>query len=735
MFRNSKYYFNRELSWLKFNQRVLQESIDRSNPLLEKLRFIAITSSNLDEFFMIRVAGLQHQAENNIVKYDAAHMDAKAQLKAIDDSAKRLVKVQSSYLQRVLKSLEGENLFFLTPQELCEEQMRWLHQYFERTVYPVVTPLAVDSGHPFPFLVNKTINTVVKIRRSERAIFTALESKKQVDVEGGGQQTNFESDEDVTSKIAILPIPSVLSRTVEIPWQTGMPVESKNKRCFVYLEDIITYYAQAFFLGYDIEKTLTFRVTRDADLEIDEEDAKDLLAEMEESLRRRRRGEAVRVEVEGLQVDEELLQFILSSLKLEMEHAYFIDGPLDNCMYFPFCDLAGYDHLRYQPFAPTFPGELEIEQKANLLDAIRKDDIFIHHPFESFKIVEDFVEQAAVDRNVLAIKQTLYRVSGDSPIIASLMKAADNGKQVTVLMEVKARFDEENNILMARRLEKAGCHVIYGLKGLKTHSKITMVVRRESDGIRRYVHLATGNYNGKTARMYTDCGLFTCNDEYGEDASAFFNLISGYSDPPIWNKLSVAPLNLREKIIENIDKEIAFAQQGEESHIIAKMNSLLDKDVIAKLYEASSQGVHIDLIVRGICTLRPSIPGVSDNIQVRSIIGRFLEHHRMFYFRHGGAESMFISSADWMPRNLNDRVELMIPIEGKKHKARLKGILDLYLDDNQKAHVMRADGSYAKIVARENKVGAQATLMEMAMEAQKRPQLTVIERMKPMYKE
>ena len=335
---------------------------------------------------------------------------------------------------------------------------------------------------------------------------------------------------------------------------------------------------------------------------------------------------------------------------------------------------------------------------------------------------------------MLAIKQTLYRVSGDSPIIASLIKAADNGKQVTVLMEVKARFDEENNIHMARRLEKAGCHVIYGLKGLKTHSKITMVVRREDAGIRRYVHLATGNYNGKTARMYTDCGIFTCNDEYGDDASRFFNLISGYSDPPIWNKFIVAPLNLREKIMELIDREIEFAKQGEEAHIIGKMNSLLDKEVIAKLYEASAAGVRIDLIVRGICTLRPGIAGVSDNITVRSVVGRFLEHHRLFYFRNGGNESLFLSSADWMPRNLNERVELMIPIEDKRHKERVKGILDLYLEDTLKAHIMRADGSYRKINDREHPISAQEELMKEAIAHEHKESMTVIERLQPMFK-
>ena len=702
LFTSPKYYFNRELSWLKFNQRVLLEAMDTSNPLMERLRFIAIASSNLDEFFMIRVAGLRHQAMNGIVKYDAAHMDAKAQLKAIDESVQRLVSLQYTYLHRVLGDLKEKGLCFFHPEDLDVKTKAWLRHYFEEQIYPVVTPLAVDSGHPFPFLANNTINAIVRIF--------------QVQPDGSKDY-----------KIAILPIPSVLDRIIEVP-------SSSNKvHRFVYLEDIITYYATQFFQGYGIEEAMIFRLTRDADLEIDEEDAKDLLTEVEASLRRRRRGDAVRLEVVG-NGSSELLRTVLASVELEEKDVYYIDGHLDCRMYLDFSNYPGYDHLRYKPFEPKIPSDLIGCEEENLLDVIRSRDIFVQHPFETFNVVEQFVAQAAVDPNVLAIKQTLYRVSGESPIIASLIKAADNGKQVTVLMEVKARFDEEHNIIMARRLEKAGCHVIYGLKGLKTHSKITMVVRREEDGIRRYVHLATGNYNGKTARIYTDCGIFTSNDEYGDDASRFFNLISGYSDPPIWNKFIVAPLNLRERIMDLIDEEIECAKRGEDAYIIAKMNSLLDKKVIAKLYEASANGVRIDLIVRGICTLRPGIAGISDNITVRSIVGRFLEHHRIFYFRSGGNDKIFISSADWMPRNLNERVELMIPIEDKLHKARIKGILDLYLVDTLKAHIMRADGSYYKVTDVEGPISAQEELMEAANTQDSKEKMTVIERFKPMFK-
>lgn len=701
MFTNSKYYFNRELSWLKFNQRVLLESMDCHNPLLERLRFIAITSSNLDEFFMIRVAGLRHKAMTDPIDYDPAHMNASMQLKAIDDSVRRLVHMQYTYVNKVLELCEAEGLCIKKIDELTESQKEWLQSYFEREVYPVVTPLAVDSGHPFPLLANHTINTIVQIKRQ-----------------------GIKDEEDI--KIAILPIPSVLNRLIEVP------NKDTKEHHFIYLEDVIRYFAKDFFLGYTIESAMTFRVTRDGDLSIDEEDTKDLLTEVEASLRRRRRGDVVRIEVSGTG-DMELLEFLLQSLQLEKSAAYRIDGHLDCRMYFSICDMPGYEHLRFPPFEPHQPKELIGVAPSSLFDAIRERDIFVHHPFETFTVVEDFVAQAAIDPGVLAIKQTLYRVSGHSPIIKSLMKAADNGKQVTVLMEVKARFDEENNIQMARRLEKAGCHVIYGLKGLKTHSKITMVVRREADGIRRYVHVATGNYNGKTARMYTDCGIFTCNDEYGADASSFFNVISGYSDPPLWNKFIVAPLNLREKIIEHIDNEIQQAKAGNPAYMIAKMNSLLDKKVIAKLYEASSAGVKIDLIVRGICTLRPGITGVSDTISVRSIVGRFLEHHRLFYFYNGGHENIFLSSADWMPRNLNERVELMIPVEDKRHKTRIMDILRLYLEDNQKTHVMRADGSYRKTVNQEHPISAQEELMREAKEADTE-RMTVIERLQPIYK-
>ena len=674
-FHNPKYYFNRELSWLKFNQRVLQEAIDRSNPLLEKLRFLTIGSSNLDEFFMIRVSGLRHQEQSGVVKYDAAHMDAKAQLKAISEATKKLVSLQYTYFHDILKRLQKEGLHFVKVKDLKESELRWLYQYFRSHIFPVVTPLAVDASHPFPFLVNKTLNSVVKIHPTHDV--------KQ-------------------EKMAILPIPSVLNRIIEVP--------NDVHRYFVMLEDVINYYCEDFFVGHHIDSFTTFRVTRDADLDIEEE-ATDLLREIEKSLRRRRRGEVVRVEV-CQNYSPELLEFVLQGLQAKKEAVYIAEGILDVSSFNEFCNIEGYDHLRYTPFEPKELDCVKEKDPHSIFAYIRKKDRLLHHPFDSFSIVEEFIARAAIDPDVLAIKQTLYRVSGDSPIVASLVKAAELGKQVTVLMEVKARFDEENNILMARRLEKAGCHVIYGLRGLKTHSKITMVVRKEGEVLRRYMHFATGNYNGKTARFYTDCGLLTCRDSYADDSSLFFNTISGYAEAQEWQRLIVAPLTLRTALINLIDGEIQAVEAGKEGHIVAKMNSLLDKDIIAKLYEASCKGVKIDLIVRGICTLRPGIEGVSDHITVRSVVGRFLEHHRILYFKNHSDSPYYISSPDWMPRNLNDRVELMVPVEDKELQETLKHILQLYLEDNQKAHSMRADGSYRKVIEKDHKVSAQTFFMK-----------------------
>lgn len=705
------YYLNRELSWLQFNKRVLQEAVDDSNPLLEKLKFLAITSSNLDEFFMIRVAGLKHQTENNITRRDIANMTPAEQIESISETCQQLVARQYVYLKDILGMLQKEGLSFVKPEEMTGEQMKWLESYFEREIFPVVTPMAVDSSHPFPFLASKSLNIAMLLERNER-------------------DSLVDEENDIDIKTAIVPVPSVLPRIIRLP------DDGKNSKMhyFIFLEDVLMHYAARLFIGYDLLEARAFRITRDADLYIDEEDAQDLLVEVERQLKKRQRGAAVRIEFE-MGTSRFMRRFMTQEMNLAKEDMYEIDGPIDMTVFFGFCGMKGYDYLRYKEAHPHTPWsmiELKREGKTNIFDMIREKDILIHLPYESFdESVVEFMSAAANDKNVLAIKQTLYRVSSSSPIVQALEKAVQNGKQVTVLMEVKARFDEANNILMARRLEKAGAHVIYGLVGLKTHSKCTLVVRREKDGIRRYVHIATGNYNASTAKLYTDIGLLSCNDKLGVDASAFFNLLSGYSDPPIWDSFIVAPINLRERCLQLIDREIEFARNGEAAHMIAKMNSLLDKEIIDKLYEASQAGVKIELIVRGICVLIPGIPGVSDNITVRSIVGRFLEHSRIFWFRNGGREEIYIGSADWMPRNLNDRVELMIPISDDSLKQRIKEMIFLQLADNQKAYLMQSNGIWVKNIAMEDRVCAQEIFQQIAEIRSKENKLTLAEKMEP----
>lgn len=687
-FTDAQYFLNRECTWVKFNERVLREAIVPSNPLLEQLNFIAIAASNLDEFFMIRVAGVKHLVESGVKHIDIAGMTPQEQFEAIQSMVHKLVSDQYRYYEDIQQKLQDHGLHFIGVDALDDDQRLWLESFFEREIYPVVTPMAVDSSHPFPFLSSLNLNLAVLLRRKQG---------------------------DRSVKTAILPVPtSVIDRIIKVPDSVSPAGKQHEGHQFLFLEDVIAAYAERFFLGCDILEVEPFRVTRDADLDIDD-DAEDLLMEVEKSLKKRRKGAAVRLEL-AASSSRMIRDFLRNELQLEERDIYSIPGPLDCKVFFSFVGIDGYDDLHYPPVTPQPSSELAAIDAPDFWSAIAERDVMVHHPYETFETVEHFIQLAATDPHVLAIKQTLYRVSSKSPIIAALAQAAENGKQVTVLMEVKARFDEENNIHMARKLEKAGCHVIYGIMGLKTHSKITLVVRRESDGIRRYVHLATGNYNGKTARIYTDVGILTANTLIGVDASAFFNLLSGYSDPPQWNKLAVAPLNLRETIYQEIDQEIAQAKADKKALIVAKMNSLLDKYVIAKLYEASAAGVKIRLIVRGICVIRPGLPGISDNIEVHSLVGRFLEHSRLFYFYNGGKEDVFISSADWMPRNLNERVELMTPVEFPPHKERIKRILKVYFDDNVKAYAMNSDGSY-RYLADERKgkpVNAQDTCQREA---------------------
>lgn len=688
-----EYFFNRELSWLKFNLRVLREAGVKTTPLLERLKFVAITASNLDEFFMVRVAGLWDQYENGINKRDAAGLTVKAQLEEISKAAHDQMKLLNKYMLSLVKELREAGIYICRVSELSEKGRRWLEAYYQEEIFPVLTPMAVDASRPFPFLANKTLNLAVEL-------------------------TNQEGEDSM----GIVQVPSVLPRLLEVP--------GEEKRSFVFLEDVINEHCSDLYSGCKILDVVPFRITRDADLEFDEDDIDNLLKEVEKSLRKRTRGASVRLEIYN-KANSRIRKFLYDNLDITEQEVYEINGPLDATCFFKFASLPGMWPWLYEPFVPQRP--LELPDDSDIFKVLRERDVLLHHPYESFDPVVKFVSDAANDPNVLAIKQTLYRVSGNSPIVAALARAAENGKQVTVLVELKARFDEENNIIWARRLEEAGCHVIYGLMGLKTHAKIILVVRKEADGIKRYVHLGTGNYNDNTAKLYTDMGLMTANDQFGSDASAFFNVLSGYSDPPVWNKLVMAPLGLRKKIYELIDNEISIVKKGGTGHIIAKMNSLIDYPVIQKLYEASMAGVKIDLIIRGICGLRAGMNGISDNITVRSIVGRQLEHSRIFWFQGGGKEQLFLSSADWMPRNLNDRVELFFPVETPAHIERIKKVLDLYLRDNVGAHMMQSNGTYRRVTNRLEPVGAQSTLYEWALLTAAADKIPMQDRLRPMY--
>ena len=688
-----EYFYNRELSWLKFNLRVLKEAMVKDTPLLERLKFIAISASNLDEFFMVRVAGLWSNFDSGVEKRDASGMSVHEQLVAISQAAHEQVRTQTKSLIALMAEMDAVKLHFRRVKDLSELGKDWLEEYYREVVFPVLTPMAVDASRPFPFLANKTLNLAVELIKA-----------------------------DGEHSMGLIQVPSVLDRIVE--------VEPEGKRTFVFLEDIIASHCHDLFKGCHILDMVSFRVTRDSDLDLEEDDSVDLMKEVEESLRKRKRGAAVRLEIFKTN-NNRIKKFLEENLDVTEMEVYEINGPLDPTCFFKFIGMKGMWPWLYEPFVPQRP--LELPDDSDLFAAIRENDILLHHPYESFDPVVKLVSDAADDPQVLAIKQTLYRVSGNSPIVAALARAAENGKQVTVLVELKARFDEENNILWARRLEKAGCHVIYGLVGLKTHAKIILIVRKEDNGIKRYLHLGTGNYNDSTAKLYTDLGLMTANDEFGSDASAFFNLLSGYSEPPVWNKLVMAPLGLREKIYALIDNEIAMVRAGREGHIIAKMNSLIDQPVIQKLYEASAAGVHIDLIVRGICGLRTGIEGISDNITVRSIVGRQLEHSRIFWFANGDEEQLYLSSADWMPRNLNDRVELFFPVETEEHIHRIKALLDLYLRDNVGAHMMQSNGTYRRVRNKLEPVSAQSTLYEMAQLAVTADKLPMEKRLQPVF--
>ncbi|NBK78258.1 RNA degradosome polyphosphate kinase [bacterium D16-76] len=656
-------YYNRELSWMDFNARVLEEATKRENPLMERLRFLAITGSNLDEFFMVRVAGVKAQVNSGYKPKEGFDLTPQELLKELEEKTHAFMEKQYSCLNRsIVPALEKQGIRFLECGEMDGQQLTYISQYFQEVLFPVLTPLAVDNSRPFPLLANKSLNLAVYLKSKE---------------EKGGEKC-----------FAVVQVPGILPRFLELPCQEG--------RAFALLEDILMYKLDGLFELHDIKAVCPFRVTRDSDMSIDEE-SEDFMSEMKKSIKRRKRGRPVRLEL-PVKCDKNLKSFLIDMLKIKKNETYELAGPLDLTFLSKFAGIKGCEDLCFKPISPVAPADFWGYD--DIFEAIRQKDRMVHHPYESFDCVVKFIEQAAEDEDVLAIKQTLYRVSGNSPIIAALIKAAENGKQVTVLVELKARFDEENNINWAQKLEKAGCHVIYGLYGLKTHCKIALVVRREEDGICRYLHLGTGNYNDSTAKIYTDVGLFTCNPQYGADASSLFNVITGYSRPPEYQHFAVAPHGLRGFFRQRIQQETENAKMGLPCGITAKVNSLVDAETIGLLYEASRAGVPVRLVVRGICCLIPGLPGVSENIEVISIVGQLLEHSRIFRFENAGEPKIYMGSADWMPRNLDRRIELVFPIEDEDLKQRAFSIMETLLNDNTNARKMLPDKSYQHVTHR-----------------------------------
>ncbi len=674
-------YINREVSWLDFNYRVLEEAQDESLKVMDRLKFLAITASNLDEFFMVRIAGILDQIAVGYDKEDAAGLKPVDQIQLLSKICHDMVEQKYACLNKsLIPEMEKNDVRFITYKDINEDQKKYLEDYFKEVVFPVVTPMAVDNSRPFPLLSNNSLNLAIKI----------------------------EIDDDI--KMAVLQVPSVIDRYMRMPG---------GGRTYMLLEELIKDNIQSFFRGFKVKSASAFRLTRNGDLAIDEDEAEDLLIEIEKSIRKRKWGAPVRLEFEK-GMDEDVLQFLFDKLDLHSNDVYEIDGPIDPTFWMKFSFEAEFSDLRAVAMKPQ-PAEDFIGYENDIFEAIRNGDSLIHHPYESFDPVVRFVKQAAKDPHVLAIKQTLYRVSADSPIIKALIEAAENGKQVTVLVELKARFDEANNIIWAKRLEHAGCHVIYGLVGLKIHCKTILVVRREEDQIRRYVHLGTGNYNDSTAKLYSDHGYFTCRDAFGADVSALFNLLTGYAKEPKWKKLAVAPGNLRQFFIRSIDNEIKLAKKKQKAKIVAKMNALVDEDIIEKLYEASNAGVKITLIVRGVCCLRSGIKGQSENIKVISIVGTFLEHSRIYYFHDGGERRYYLSSADWMPRNLDRRVETLFPIGPDNLKDKLDEMFTLTYNDTVKTRIQNSDGTYNRVKSKgDNDIESQVEFYKLAKHSAKK---------------
>jgi len=665
-------YINRELGMLSFQERVFEEALDENNPLLERVKFLSIVGSNLDEFFMVRVGGLSMQINAGITKPSNDGLTPAEQLAAVRKQALPIMVQSRKYFHdKLLPELNEAGIHIMNHSDLTQKQESVIKKYFDEVVFPVLTPLAVDPGHPFPHISNLSLNLAVSIR-----------------------------DQTGTEHFARIKVPESLPRLVPIKRSSGGVKRDgtvPHHHYFVWVEQVIAAYLDALFPGMEIVEAHPFRVTRNADMVIQELEALDLLETMEESVRKRRFGNVVRLTINKAMPDH-ILEILIENLRMDPIDVYTLESPLGISSIMEIFNIDRYD-LKDPPFVPNLPGVIRSDTyDGNIFAAIRQQDMFLHHPSDSLMPVVDFLRTASRDPDVLAIKLCLYRVGPNSPVVNTLLKARrDHGKQVAVLVELKARFDEESNIGWARKLEQEGVHVVYGLLGLKTHSKIALVVRQEGDQIRRYVHLGTGNYNHVTARLYEDLGVITCDEDIGEDATDLFNYLTGYSSKSEYRKLLVAPINLRERIEELIEREIEHQNNGEKGHMILKTNGLVDKSIIKKLYLASQAGVQVDLLVRGICCLRPGVPGLSDNIRVISIVGRFLEHSRIYYFRNGGHEEIYAGSADLMPRNLNQRVEVIFPIQDPSLIRHLRDdVLATYLSDNIKARIMQSDGTYIR---------------------------------------
>ncbi|ACB51520.1 polyphosphate kinase [Crocosphaera subtropica ATCC 51142] len=707
--KDPQYYFNRELSWLEFNYRVLNEALDSRTPLLERLKFTAIFSANLDEFFMVRVAGLKQQVQAGVTKLTSDGRTPLEQLTVISERLRPLVKEQDQLFEYTLRNLLiNQGIYLINYVDLDQEQRTYLHKYFDENIFPVLTPLAVDPSHPFPYISNLSLNLGVVVRDPDT------------------EEEHF----------ARVKVPGVLPRFVPLPPELRHQEDDQTAIWTgVPLEQVIAHNLEALFPGMIVQECHPFRVTRNADLSVEEDEADDLLLAIEQELRKRHIGKsAVRLEIHAA-TPEPIRNQLIKDLELEEIDVYDIEGLLGLKDLFYFMSLPCPD-LKDEPWSAVIPPALQRVKKVvddndegkvqqegeDIFSIIRQGDILVHHPYHSFSSsVQQFITQAAYDPDVLTIKMTLYRTSGDSPIVNALIAAAANGKQVAALVELKARFDEENNIIWARRLEQSGVHVVYGLVGLKTHTKIILIVRQEAKQIRRYVHIGTGNYNPKTAKLYTDLGLFSCREKLGADLTDLFNFLTGYSRQKSYRKLLVAPVNMRDRMVSMINREAEHCRNGGSGRIVAKMNSLVDSQIIETLYKASQAGVKIDLIVRGICCLKPGIEGVSDNIHVISIVGRFLEHSRIFYFHNGGQEEIYIGSADWMTRNLSRRVEAVTPVEDAKIAQELQEILGVMLSDNRHAWELQSDGSYIQRQpqSKDHQQSSQATFREMALQAVK----------------